>query len=58
MENFIVIAILVLIIGCATAYIVKEKKKGIKCIGCPNAKMCSMAQKQKCNGINNCDNQK
>ena len=50
MENFIIIAIVVLIIGCAIAYIIKEKKKGIKCIGCPNAEMCSMAQKQKCNG--------
>ena len=53
MENILVIAILVVIIGCAIAYVVKEKKKGIKCIGCPNAEMCSTAQKQKCNGM--CD---
>ncbi len=50
MENFIIIAILVVIIGCAIAYIVKAKKKGIKCVGCPNAEMCSKAQKQKCSG--------
>lgn len=49
MENFIVVAILGLIIGCAVAYVVKEKKKGVKCVGCPNAEMCSMAQKQNCN---------
>ena len=55
MENFIVIAILAIIIGCAIVYIVKEKKKGVKCIGCPNADMCSMAQKQKCNGIDKFD---
>lgn len=55
MENFIVIAILCVVIGCAVAYIIKEKKKGIKCIGCPNAEMCSTTQKQKCNGINKPD---
>ncbi len=50
MENYIVIAILVVIIGCAIAYVIKAKKKGIKCVGCPNAEKCSMAQKQKCSG--------
>ena len=50
MENVWLIAVLVLVLGCAVAYVIKEKKKGSKCIGCPNAKTCSMAQKQKCNG--------
>ncbi len=54
MENIVVIAVIVLIVGLAVAYVIKEKKKGVKCIGCPNAKTCSMAQKQKCNGM--CDN--
>lgn len=57
MENFIVIAILVVIIGCAIAYVVKAKKKGVKCVGCPNAEMCSMAQKQKCSGEKQFENQ-
>ena len=39
-EIIAVIAI-VLIIGVAIAYIVKEKKRGNKCIGCPYAKECS-----------------
>ncbi len=38
--DIIVSAVLVLIIGGAVAYIVKSKKKGQKCIGCPNAKQC------------------
>lgn len=50
MENIILIAVIIAIVGCAIAYVIKEKKKGIKCIGCPNAKTCSMAQKQACNG--------
>jgi hypothetical protein len=59
MENFIIIAILVVIIGCAIAYIVKAKKKGIKCVGCPNAEICSRAQKENCNGCScSCSNEK
>jgi len=41
MENVIVIAILLLLIGGAIWYIAKEKKKGTKCIGCPYANSCS-----------------
>ena len=42
MEDLIVVAILVLAIGAAVVYIIKEKKKGTKCIGCPAAGACSM----------------
>ncbi|MBR2420759.1 MAG: FeoB-associated Cys-rich membrane protein [Oscillospiraceae bacterium] len=41
MQNFLVIAIVILILGCAGLYIQKEKKKGVKCIGCPDSKTCS-----------------
>lgn len=41
MADFIVIAIIVVIVGCATAYVVKAKKNGAKCIGCPAAGKCS-----------------
>ncbi len=40
MENFIAAAILFLIIGAVIFYLVKEKKKGNKCIGCPYCKSC------------------
>ena len=33
MENFVIIAILVVIIGCAVAYIVKAKKKEVEAKG-------------------------
>ena len=39
--DIIVIAVILLIIGGATAYIIKEKKSGNKCIGCPHGKSCS-----------------
>ena len=41
MTNIIVIAILALILGLAVGHIVKEKKSGAKCIGCPHSKSCS-----------------
>ena len=41
MENFIVIAVVALIIGLAVFYIRKEKRRGVQCIGCPDSKTCS-----------------
>ena len=41
MQNFAVLAIVVLILVSAILYIRKEKKKGIRCIGCPDAATCS-----------------
>lgn len=41
MENFVIVAILFLIIGGIFLYIYKEKKSGKKCIGCPHCKNCS-----------------
>ncbi|MBE6762066.1 MAG: FeoB-associated Cys-rich membrane protein [Ruminococcaceae bacterium] len=34
MENVIIIAVLVLIVGLALFYIIRAKKSGKKCIGC------------------------
>lgn len=41
MANLIVGIIILIIIGTAVFYIVKEKKKGVKCIGCPDGATCS-----------------
>ena len=51
MSNFVVIAVLVIIVGTAIAYIVKEKKKGTVCIGCPHAGTCASkkGQESQCN---------
>ena len=40
MTNFIVILIVIAIVGAAVAYIIREKKRGVKCIGCPAAGSC------------------
>ena len=44
MDNLILMAIILLILGAAVAYIVKAKKQGMKCIGCPNARTCGGRQ--------------
>ena len=41
MDNAIIIAIVALILGLAIFYIVKSKKSGRKCIGCPDSGNCS-----------------
>ncbi len=38
--NIIVTIVLVAILGSAIAYILRAKKKGIKCIGCPDGAKC------------------
>jgi len=40
MDNFIILLVVGLIVGCAAGYIWKQKKKGVKCIGCPDAETC------------------
>lgn len=41
MTDFIIIAVLVIILGAAFAYMRKEKKRGVTCIGCPDADVCA-----------------
>jgi len=40
MTNLIILAVVAVIVGAAVAYIVKEKKKGTVCIGCPSGGTC------------------
>ena len=47
MDNFIIIAILVVIVGLAATYVYKAKKSGKKCIGCPYAGSCAKREQEK-----------
>ena len=40
MENAIIIAVLVIVIGAAAWYVYRAKKSGKKCIGCPDGGSC------------------
>ena len=44
--DYIAIAAIALVIGAAVFYIVRAKKRGEKCIGCPYARECG----RNCNG--------
>lgn len=46
MENIILIALLVCILGAIIFYLYRAKKRGETCIGCPYAKQCG----SKCSG--------
>jgi len=52
MKNIIALIIIALIIGLALKYIIKSKKSGAKCIGCPSGSNCSAKQKSECNCSN------
>ena len=39
--DIIIIVALVVIVGSALLYIYKQKKSGVKCIGCAHSKACS-----------------
>ncbi|GEM_PF-1028900 len=40
MDNILVILVIALIVVLAVLYIHKQKKHGVKCIGCPNGCSC------------------
>ncbi len=41
MVDVILIALLLVMVGSAVAYIRKQKKKGVKCIGCSASSSCA-----------------
>ena len=41
MEDIIIVAVLILILGGAALYVYKAKKRGVKCIGCPDGGSCA-----------------
>ena len=40
MVNIIIAVVLLAIVGLASAYVIKAKKSGRKCIGCPSSCRC------------------
>lgn len=41
MTDLIVIAIVLAIVAAAALYVIRAKKRGVKCVGCPAGKSCS-----------------
>ena len=40
-QDIIVLGIIVMLVALAIGYIIKEKRRGAKCIGCSHASNCS-----------------
>lgn len=40
MSDIIVIIIVLVLVGSALGYIINQKRRGAKCIGCPHSKEC------------------
>ena len=43
MTDAIIIAIVLVIVAAALTYIIRAKKRGVKCIGCPHGGKCGGA---------------
>ena len=59
MTNMVIVLVLLLVIGGAVAYIIRAKKNGVKCIGCPDSGSCAghcngACDAGKCNGSCHC----
>lgn len=50
MANLIAVIVIVAILALAAGYVVRAKKRGAKCIGCPDSKTCATGQGSKCSG--------
>ena len=59
MTDFIIAILILLIIGAAVVYIVKAKKDGVKCIGCPEGVNCPQKNSTEfasgCSGCSGCN---
>ena len=49
MANFVIIAVVSLIVGLAGGYIYREKKAGKACVGCPYSGTCGKSCSGGCN---------
>ena len=50
MDNVIIVSVILVILGLAAWYVIKAKKSGKKCIGCPDGCSCD----QGCAGCSGC----
>lgn len=57
MTDVIVVVVLLVVIGAAVAYIVKAKKSGVRCIGCPSGGSCSGGCGGNCGGDAGCSSE-
>ena len=54
MEDLLILLVVGLIVGLAAGYIYKAKKRGVKCVGCPDSGSCSGGCSGNCSGCTGC----
>ena len=54
MIDILVGLVLAVLIGAAIAYIIREKKRGVACIGCPSAGTCGAKNRPGSAGCSSC----
>ena len=54
MTDIIIIALLAVIAAAIVIYLVREKKRGVTCVGCPYAKQCAKKRNGGCGGQTSC----
>ncbi|MBE6718955.1 MAG: FeoB-associated Cys-rich membrane protein [Ruminococcaceae bacterium] len=55
MDNIIIIAVVTVIIGLAIGYIIRAKRRGVKCIGCSACNCnCTKNNNTNCGSCNGC----
>ena len=50
LTDYIILGVIALVVGGAIAYIIRAKKRGQKCIGCPDSGSCHSGAKGGCGG--------
>lgn len=53
MANIIAVVVILAIVGLAAYYIIRAKKRGRKCIGCPDSCRCGRSENSSCGGCGN-----
>lgn len=57
MKDIVVAVILIIVLGLSISYIVRAKRRGVKCIGCPSGKSCGGSGTSSCScGCSECGN--
>ena len=50
MTDILVIALVAVIVGLAVWYVIRARKKGVKCVGCPEGLQCGSKGCGNCSG--------
>jgi len=57
-KDIVIILVLIMVLALSITYIIKAKKSGAKCIGCPSSKECGSNNNTSCGcGCSECNSE-